>query len=141
MGDKSSEQYAFCPFCKREVAPIKRPMDPLEKTIWTIVSISTLGFALIPLIIYLKFIKKRKYCPKCETEVRFSDTPFNKPQIRQKTEEEKKKEKEREKREKEEKKAQEKAEEEDEKIYCPFCGNELDKDIVTCPYCKTVIKY
>ncbi|MGV9202561.1 MAG: LITAF-like zinc ribbon domain-containing protein [Promethearchaeia archaeon] len=133
MGDKP-EKYAFCPFCKREVVPIKKPMDPLAKTIWAIIIIASLGIFVIPLIIYVKFIKKRKYCPKCETEVKFSDTPFDTPQLRNKQTTTEKKEEKKEEKEKEKK-------EEEEKIYCPFCGNELDKDVVTCPYCKTVIQY
>ncbi|MFO8018222.1 MAG: LITAF-like zinc ribbon domain-containing protein [Promethearchaeia archaeon] len=135
MGNKT-EKYAYCPFCEREVVPVKKKMNPLGKTIWTIIIISTLGFALIPLIIYLKFIKKRKHCPKCEMEVEWKE----KTQIGHPKEDYLLEEKEIE--DKEEKKGKEDGEEdEEEEIYCPFCGSEINEDIVTCPYCKTVIKY
>ena len=29
--------------------------------------------------------------------------------------------------------------EEDDKIYCPYCGNQIKKNIEKCPHCKTAL--
>ncbi len=56
----------YCNTCKKEVKnPSKKPMEAMEKTIWAIIIISTLGFAAIPLLIYHYGLKKREYCPTC----------------------------------------------------------------------------
>ena len=89
MGKKV--QFAYCKYCKKEVETPKRlPMDVLEKTIWVILTIATLGIAAIALIVYWKYLRPKKYCPECESKLEFSKAPFEKPaEISEKSEEEK----------------------------------------------------
>ncbi|MHA1490941.1 MAG: LITAF-like zinc ribbon domain-containing protein [Promethearchaeota archaeon] len=153
-------QYAYCKICKKEVdRPIKRQMDSMEKTIWAIIILATLGFALIPFLIYRGIINKKQYCPYCGQKLKFSEKPLEKPEKKKKprTPKEKvlekiKKEEEPEEAEEIEKKpkkkkptkakVEEEAEEEIIKI-CPYCGQKLKKTkgLKTCPYCKAALKF
>ncbi|MHA1292834.1 MAG: hypothetical protein ACTSQJ_09230 [Promethearchaeota archaeon] len=106
-----------------------------------------------------KFRHKPIYCPECYSKLKFIDrekpievpedikadlTPkervlqkvddFDKPLISTASKRQVLSEK------KDEESLEKQEEEEPEKIFCPFCGEELDADIVTCPFCKTVIK-
>jgi len=134
MGKKINIKYAYCDECKKEIEkPKRKPLDELEKSVWTVIILSTLGFAIIPFLIYLKYIRKRNTCPDCLNTLRISEKPFEKPkQLTDQTKEEdnKKKEKERE----------EEEEEIEEKVYCPFCGKSLSGPLAVCPYCETVLE-
>ncbi|MHA1273781.1 MAG: zinc ribbon domain-containing protein [Promethearchaeota archaeon] len=136
--------FTYCDYCKKEIEnPRKRPLDSLEKTIWTIVIISTLGIALIALLIYKKFIQKPIYCPVCLSKLKVSKEPFIKKEPKLESSESKAetpKEKVLEKVAEIENKEQIQVKKEENKIYCPFCGELIDKDVATCPYCQTVIK-
>ena len=61
----------YCNSCNKEIPnPIVKQMDTMEKSIWFILILATLGFGLIPfLIYYYLYIKKRKYCPKCNSKL------------------------------------------------------------------------
>ena len=137
-------KYAYCDYCKREIPnPIRRPLDELEKTIVVISIIATLGFGGIAWLIYHYGIRKKNYCPDCESKLTLSKDPFvtyrttteaatPKEKVLEKVEEVKK--------EKPVKEIPEEEEEED-TIFCTFCGHELSEDYVTCPYCKTALKF
>lgn len=149
MGKKTIK-YTYCKVCKKEISnPVKKSMDSMEKTIWIVVFLATLGIAVIPYLFYIKLVRKKNYCPNCETELIHSKEPFEKPKknserkkakltpkekVLEKVEAKKAKKKELIRKTREEK-------EEAETIICPFCGERLEKDIATCPFCKTAIKF
>jgi hypothetical protein len=136
---------AYCDYCKKEIeTPVKKPLKTTEKIIWVIIILGTLGIGLIPFLIYHYGMKKKHFCPNCNTKLRFIQVETE--QLKEEEQKvltpkekvmEKAKEKSKDKGEKKERK--EKGE--DEKAYCPFCGNEISKDTATCPYCQTAIKF
>ncbi len=146
-------KYAYCTFCKKEIEePIKKPLKPMQKTLWVMGCVATLGFGIIAFLIYYYGFKRSVYCPVCISELTFSKEAFEKPkETEAKTPKEKiykkagkkipeKKEiKEEAQLEKEEKVQEEKAKEEDDKIYCPYCGNQIKKNIEKCPHCKSAL--
>jgi uncharacterized paraquat-inducible protein A len=141
----AKKKYAYCKHCNIPIdQPRKKPMESLYHTIWLIVVISTLGLALIPLVI-IHYLKKKVYCPNCLSILDFYETteqlPNKRPAIDhifERIEEEKKEKaiilqkgkiKEEVKRQKQKRKVK------IEKINCPFCNKMLDKDTKICPYC------
>ncbi len=138
-------KYWYCDYCEKEVEPSKKPLDSFQKTIWVMAIICSLGFGLIAYLIYSKYGRKKKYCPTCETQLKVSEEPFEKPKpLEHLTAKEKvlvksgKKimEKKVEKLEEVEVKGEE---EEVKKIFCPFCGEELKGENATresCPFCQ-----
>ncbi|MBD3197328.1 MAG: hypothetical protein GF317_19895 [Candidatus Lokiarchaeota archaeon] len=148
-------KYHYCPVCKKEIEqPHKRPLDSMEKVIWGIVILATLGFGAIAFLIYYFGIRKKVYCPVCSSKLATSQEPFEKPEEDEepKTPKEKiykkagkkiKKKEEKPEKKKEEKtikKIKEGAKDlEEEEIYCPFCGNTIKKGTKKCPYCKSPI--
>jgi len=140
-------RFYYCSYCKQEIeSPIKRPMDSLEKTIWVVITLSTLGFALIALYIYRKYIAKRQYCPYCLSRLEVSEQPFEKKQITLQGQAQTKKEEVLEKVEQikaseGEQKEEVRDEPEGDYIFCPFCGERLKKGTATCPFCQTIIEF
>ena len=142
-------KYAFCKYCDKEIQkPVKKPLDSMQKTIWVIICISTLGFGIIGYLIYNKYGRKKTYCPTCFTKLVYSSEPFEKPKLmealtaKQKVMakvEKKKTAKEAQKRIVEKKES--KKEKVEEKIICPFCGEELEEKVATCPFCAAPIKF
>ncbi len=142
-------RYAYCKVCKHEVEKSSRkPLDTTQKITWVIISVATLGLGLIAYAIYLSN-RPKTYCPDCFTKLEYSDKPFEKPKkkretmtprekildkagLREETEEETvEKKPEPKKKEKEKKK---------EKIFCEYCGEKLDDDYATCPFCQATLK-
>ncbi|MEJ2278709.1 MAG: LITAF-like zinc ribbon domain-containing protein [Candidatus Lokiarchaeota archaeon] len=70
MSKKKMDKHAFCPKCLKEVKPKRKKLDNFNYQLWIIIIISSLGFAIIPLLIYYFFIRKKKYCPKCGRKLR-----------------------------------------------------------------------
>ncbi|MFX1410554.1 MAG: hypothetical protein ACFFA6_09390 [Promethearchaeota archaeon] len=157
-------KYAYCQVCKKEVeSASKKPLTRLQKTIWVIVGVATLGLGFIVLLIYHVFFRIKDYCPDCFTKLTYSDQPFEKPKkkreamtpkerVLEKVEEEKSPEEESfvieptkkkpAKKKPAEKKPKKKEEElKEEKRFCSFCGEELDEDYATCPFCKAALKF
>lgn len=139
-------KYAYCRVCKKEVSnPVKKSMDSMQKNVWIVIMIATLGIAVVAYLFYNAFIRKKNYCPNCETKLVYSKEPFEKP--KEISEKKKKKlttkeqvlEKVEVKKVKEKKAKLEKLEEDT--IICPYCGERIEKDVDKCPYCKTVIKF
>ncbi|MCK4380824.1 MAG: hypothetical protein KAW51_06750 [Candidatus Lokiarchaeota archaeon] len=142
-------RYAYCKVCKHEVEKSSRkPLDTTQKMTWVIISVATLGLGLIAYAIYLSN-RPKAYCPECFTKLEYSDKPFEKPKkkretmtprekildkagLREETEEEAvEKKPEPKKKEKEKKKG---------KIFCEYCGEKLDDDYATCPFCQATLK-
>jgi len=140
-------KYAFCKYCDKEVhKPAKKPLDSMQKTIWVIICISTLGFGIIGYLIYNKYGRKKTYCPTCFTKLVYSSEPFEKPKLVENlTAKQKviaKVEKKKAAKEPQKRKVQKKeSKEEEEKIICPFCGEELEEKVATCPFCAAPIKF
>ena len=166
-------KFGYCDYCEKEIEkPGKRPLDELQKTLIAIIFISTLGVAVIitgvmimtlnptailtGLItagigvvvwaIYTKIVRKRVFCPRCQSKLKFSKEAFDTTQtINISTEPSTPKEevmaKIEEKKESGEKPPDITPEEEKEVQYCSFCGHELSLSYVTCPYCQTALKF
>lgn len=139
-------KFSYCDYCEKEVEPVKKKLDSMQITIWVIASICTLGFGIIGYLIYNVSFRKKHYCPNCESKLKFSETPFEKPKpLEELTTKErvlaKTGKKITVKEEPKEKLEEEMEEKEEEKIFCSFCGEELSEKVATCPYCKAVIKF
>ena len=146
-------KYAYCAFCKKEIEePTKKPLKPMQKTLWVIGSLATLGIGAIVFAIYHNS-KRSIYCPVCISPLTFSKEPFDEPskEIEPKTPKEKiykkagkevpdkKEKKPKIIKEKEEKTEQEELKDKEDQLFCPYCGNKIKKNIKTCPHCKTAL--
>ena len=95
--------------------------------VWILTIISSLGFALIPFLIYRFFILKKRICPICKNRIEFynskEDFPDSKTQINRilRTIEQEQSEK-------------------DSKINCPYCQEEISNQEAICPICGTTIQ-
>lgn len=149
-------KYAYCEVCKKEVEKASRkPLSRMAKTVWIICTVATIGIAGIVYLLYLAY-RPKIYCPTCFSKLTYSDKPFEKPKkkrdamtpkekVLEKVEEEKGPEEEvvvkidtTKKKPTKKKPKKKKEEEEKEKIFCSFCGEELDADYPVCPYCGTI---
>jgi hypothetical protein len=143
-------KFAYCSVCKKEVEKSSRkPLETMQKLIWVIVIIASLGIAAIAYAIYLSN-RPKIYCPTCFSKLEYSDKPFEKPKkksedmtpkerILEKTKLRKEPEKE-ETPKKTIKPKKEKKIEKKEPIICSFCGEKLDEDYPTCPFCQAARK-
>ncbi len=142
--------YAYCKTCKHEVEdPSRSPLTTIQKVVWIMVVVGTIGIGAIVYAFYLSG-RPKKFCPDCYRKLEHSDKPFEKLKKREDMtprekvfdkaglEEETKKKKQSVKKKAEEKKKKE--EKEEKKIFCSFCGEELDEDFATCPFCKAALK-
>ncbi|MFX0083528.1 MAG: hypothetical protein ACFE94_17410 [Candidatus Hodarchaeota archaeon] len=140
--------YNYCNACKREVEePDRKPLTRMQKTIWIIAIVATIGIAAIIYAIYLS-TRPKEYCPDCYTKLVKSGQPFEKP--KKKLEEMTPKEKvldkagiemEEEPTKQAPKKKPKKEKPEQDKIFCPYCGEELEEKLPTCSFCKSVIQW
>ena len=120
MGTK--KKFAYCNTCEKEIfKPKRKSIENMYINIWILAIISSLGFALAPFLIYRYVILKRDICPYCHNQLNFYDNheeiPEPKAQIArilQKIEDEKR---------------------EKDKVYCPYCKQEIMKDVEICPSC------
>ena len=138
-------RYAYCKVCKQEMEKSSRkPLDTSQKITWVIICVATLGLGLIAYAIYLSN-RPKTYCPECFTKLEYSDKPFEKPKkkretmtprekildkagLREETEEE------------EIEKKPEPKKKKKGKIFCEYCGEKLDDDYATCPFCQATLK-
>ncbi len=145
-------KFAYCSVCKKEVEKSSRkPLDMMQKLLWGMVIVATLGIGAIVYGIYLSN-RPKVHCPICFTKLEYSDKPFVKPKkkredmtpkervldkagLREEEEEEEppKKKTETKKRKKEEEK-------EEKKLVCPYCGETLEEEYATCPFCQVPLK-
>ncbi|TFG04717.1 MAG: hypothetical protein EU539_10330, partial [Promethearchaeota archaeon] len=76
------KKYAFCRYCMKPIMnPKRKSMDSLYYTIWIVIIIATLGIALIPFLI-IRYLKKKAYCPDCQSVLEFYETPYQFPDQR-----------------------------------------------------------
>lgn len=141
--------YSYCNVCKQEVeTPDKKPLTRIQKIIWTIVIVATIGIGAIVLAIYYSS-RPKEYCPECHTKLVKSDEPFEKLKKRPEdmTPKEKVldkagiKEEEKPKKKPTRKKPTKKTDKEEEKVICPYCGEELEEKVPTCTYCQSVLDW
>jgi hypothetical protein len=122
------KKHAFCPHCLKEVKPKRKKLDNFNWQILIIIIVSTLGLALIPFLIYYLVIRKKKYCPKCGSEVQYYDSPRDFPKkipvvnLLEKINSEKI------------------DNDEVEFMECYNCNQEIEKDSAVCPYCGVQLK-
>lgn len=142
--------YAYCKTCKHEVEdPSRRPLATIQKVVWIMIIVGTIGIGAIVYAFYLSS-RPKKFCPDCYGKLEHSDKPFEKQKKRKDMttrekvldkagigEDIEKKKQPAKKKAKEKKKKEEK---EEKKIFCSFCGEELDEDYSTCPFCKSALK-
>ena len=138
----------YCKICKKEVEEARRkPMDTMQKVIWGIAIVATIGIAAIFYSIALSN-KPKHYCPTCFSKLEFSDKPFVKPKkkIKEMTAKEKilakasPKEEAQEEGLVESKPAEKQKAEKKKEIICSFCGEKLEGDLAQCPYCQAILK-
>ncbi|MFX1303192.1 MAG: hypothetical protein ACFE9X_07530 [Promethearchaeota archaeon] len=145
-------KFAYCKVCKQEVEEsVRNPLTTMQKVVWGIAIVGTLGIAAIAYGFYLSN-RPKVYCPTCFTKLEYSDKPFVKPKKKREDmtpkervldkagliEEPEEKEPSKKKPEAKKRKKEEKLEE---KIrVCPYCGETLDKEYATCPFCQVPLK-
>ena len=143
-------KFAYCKTCKQEVEKsVRKPLDTMQKVVWGIAIVGTLGIASIPYGIYISN-RPKVYCSTCFTKLEYSDKPFEKPKKKKETltpkekildkaglREEPEEEEMIEEKPKPKKKEKEKKKE---KIFCEYCGEKLDGDYATCPFCQATLK-
>ena len=134
-------KFAYCDNCEKEVKPKRKSIEDFHINIWIFVIIFSLGFGIIPFLIYRYIVLKKNNCPNCNSQVKFfnsqEELPDPKSQIIRilKTIDDEKKEKELEN---EELKEQELKEQEF--TFCPFCQIELQKHLSICPNCSSSLE-
>lgn len=138
-------KYAYCKICDKQVDnPVRKPMVTFQKVIWVMLSIATVGIAaIIFAIVYGN--RKKIHCPTCRAKVQITSEPQAKSEkegepLTQRERILKKAGKEKEKKATEEKEIpleEEEEEEEIEQTFCPYCGEDINKGISTCPYCHS----
>jgi hypothetical protein len=122
------KKFSFCPVCEKEILkPRRRAMNDMYYNVWILTIISSLGFALIPFLIYRYFILKKKVCPTCKNRLDFyhskEEFPDPKTQITRILQT-----------------IELEQSEKDTKINCPYCHEEISKQETICPICGTTIQ-
>jgi ferredoxin len=145
-------KFAYCKTCKQEVEKSSRkPLETMQKLVWGIAIVGTIGIAAIAYGVYLSN-RPKVYCPTCFSKLEYSDKPFEKP--KKKREEMTPKERVLDKagimEEPEEKpvptkkptarKKEKKEKKGDKELTCPYCGETLDEEYATCPFCQVPLK-
>ncbi|MFX1567973.1 MAG: zinc ribbon domain-containing protein [Promethearchaeota archaeon] len=118
----TNKKFAYCSNCEKEIfKPKRKSIENMYINIWILAIISSLGFAIIPFLIYRFLILKRNICPNCKNELNIynshEEIPDPKAQINrivQSIENEKR---------------------DKEKTYCPYCKQEVLEKAEICPSC------
>ncbi len=124
----SKQIFAYCNKCEKEIFnPKKKMFDSMYYNIWILAIIASLGFGLIPFLIYHYIILKKEFCPHCQNQLSFyssrEEIPNPKAEISRilQTIEEEKKGKE-------------------VKMNCPYCQEEISNQETICPNCGASLK-
>ncbi len=118
----TSKKFAYCNICEKEILkPRRKSIENMYINIWILAIISSLGFALIPFLIYRYIISKKVICPNCKNQLdlynsheKIPDPKVQINRILQAIEDEKK---------------------EENKVYCPYCKQEILEEVEICPSC------
>jgi len=124
-----NKKFAYCNNCDKEIfKPIRKSMDSMYYNVWILAIFSSLGFAIPPFLIYRYIILKKDICPYCRNQLNFYSSREEIPEPRaeiariiQSIE-------------------QEKRDIEEEKVYCPYCQQEMNKIEDICPNCGASLK-
>ncbi|MFW9873814.1 MAG: hypothetical protein ACFFG0_11970 [Candidatus Thorarchaeota archaeon] len=122
------KNFAYCTSCNKEIFnPKRKSMDSMYYNVWILTIISSLGFALVPFLIYRYIILRKNLCPICQNKLQFynsrEDFPEPKAEITrilQTIEQEKR--------------------EREESINCPYCKETISYQEEICPNCGSSIK-
>ncbi|MFX0139185.1 MAG: hypothetical protein ACFFDN_36420 [Candidatus Hodarchaeota archaeon] len=124
-----NKNFAYCNNCEKEIfRPKRKSIDSMYYNVWILAIVSSLGFALVPFLIYRYVILKKDICPYCQNQLNFYRTheeiPEPKAQIARilQTIE------------------QQRRDEEAEKFYCPYCQQEMNKQEEVCSNCGASLK-
>jgi len=138
-------KYAYCKICDKQIEnPVRKPITTNQKVVWVLVSIATVGVAaIIFAIIYAN--RKKIHCPTCRTKVQISSEPQGKAEkegepLTQRERILKKAGKAKEDKSKSEEDTTPEIPEEEEVVeqtFCPYCGEDINKGISSCPYCHS----
>ena len=146
---KSKVKHNYCTNCLKVVEfPKRKKIDSFHYQIWLIIILATLGFGLIPFLIYRFVMTKKNRCPECFSKITLISTQefsaLSEHPMRhaiERVELEKKEKKEREKREIEreerEKERERREKERIEYVECIYCRKKIEKNASICPYCGT----
>ena len=117
--EKKKAKFAYCKKCKKAVKPVRFIKNDLFNRMWAITIISSLGLALPIFILFHRFVKKKIFCERCLSKVKFYDSPDKIPGTKEQI-----------------------ARivntinlDEKESIYCNYCHEEIDINTSVCPEC------
>ena len=126
---EKSQTFAYCDHCEREIEnPKRKTIEGMYLNIWILCIFASLGFALIPFLIYRYIISKKTVCPFCQNQLEFynsrEEIPEPKAQIARilQTID------------------QEKKEKDANKMYCQYCQQEINTQDEICPNCGVNLK-
>ncbi len=138
-------KYSYCKICDKQVEnPVRKPITTNQKVIWVMLSIATVGIAaIIFAIVYTN--RKKVHCPTCRSKVQISSEPHTKAKkdgepLTQRERILKKAGKAKEDKSKSEEDTTPEIPEEEEVVeqtFCPYCGEDINKGISSCPYCHS----
>ena len=118
--------FAYCDKCEKEVKkPKRKAIEGMYLNIWILSIFASLGFALIPFLIYRYIILKKTVCPFCQNQLEFyssrEEIPEPKAQITRIMQ-------------------TIKQEKDAKKLYCQYCKQEINPQDEICPYCGVNLK-
>jgi hypothetical protein len=124
MGKK--KKFAYCPICEKEVFKKKRKsIDSMYYNVWILTIISSLGFALVPFLIYRYGLLRKNLCSNCLSKLEFyrsrDDIPEPRAEITRVL------------------RAIEEEQEIEEFIICPYCQEEINNQEEICPKCGSIL--
>jgi len=116
---KKSIKIAYCKTCKKQVKPVRFIRSDLYNRMWTVTIISSLGIALPFFILFHYFVKKKVYCKRCHSRVKFYDSPDKIPGTKEQIV-----------------RIINTIDVDDkDSIYCMYCHEEIDVNTNICPAC------
>jgi uncharacterized paraquat-inducible protein A len=131
---EKKKKFAYCNHCEKEIAnPKRKPLDSMYYTLALLLIISSLGFAIIPLLIYYFYIRKKIYCPYCESVLEFYSSPDESPDPRSEISRVLKQIE-------IEKEERELVNTSESQFFCPYCQKEITKNADFCPNCGVNLK-
>ncbi len=116
--EPNEKKYIYCKKCHKETQPVRLIKNDLYYRVWGITIIASFGVALPIFIIFHRFIKKKLFCERCFSRVKFYDSadkiPGTKDQIIR---------------------IVNTINLENKEIYCKYCHESIDRSATICPAC------
>lgn len=117
--ETTEKKFIYCKKCKRETRPVRLIKKDLYYRVWGITIISSLGLALPIFILFHRFVKKKIFCERCLSKVKFYDSPDKIPGTKEQIV-----------------RIVDAINLEDNvPIFCLYCHEEIDKNSDKCPSC------